>query len=415
MSALSNGSDDRRARLLYMKLVATALLLLATAMFVICVTVAADAGTWVGYVRAAAEASMVGALADWFAVTALFRHPLGLPIPHTAIIPRKKDQIGASLGGFVRDHFLTREVVDARFNELDVPGQLSAFLASPGRAERLASDLTVALRGATQMAEDELVQTKLADAIKSRLQNLRAAATLADLLESLIYDAHRRESFGDACQQAADLMNKYRDPLRKLLAKKSPVWVPKFIDSKVFDEYLKLMEYLKRVADESSGERDKLEKEMLNLAKRLRNDPATIERVEKAKSDLLENKHIREISAALWQTIKSAANSAAEDPGSEVRVRLVAFIEFAAARLATDPTLRELVQRESRQAAGYIVERLADDVAELVGKTIARWDSSETSRILELQIGRDLQFIRINGTIVGGVAGLLIYTFAQFL
>src|SRR5438309_1846472 len=109
MSTLATGSDDRRARLLYMKFVATALLLLATAVFVICVTVAAGAGDWVGYVRAAAEASMVGALADWFAVTALFRHPLGLPIPHTAIIPRKKDQIGASLGGFVRDHFLTRE------------------------------------------------------------------------------------------------------------------------------------------------------------------------------------------------------------------------------------------------------------------------------------------------------------------
>ena len=155
--------DPQRARdLAKMKRLATALFLVAAAVFVACVLIGEDGGAWVGYVRATAEASMVGALADWFAVTALFRHPLRLPIPHTAIIPRKKDQIGASLGTFVQENFLTRAVVEEKLTTVDVPGRLGAFLAAPGRAERLAGDAAAALSGLTDLLRDEDVQPAVA-------------------------------------------------------------------------------------------------------------------------------------------------------------------------------------------------------------------------------------------------------------
>jgi uncharacterized membrane-anchored protein YjiN (DUF445 family) len=398
-----------------MKVVATGLLLLATAVFVVCATIASDAGSWVGYVRAAAEASMVGALADWFAVTALFRHPLGLPIPHTAIIPRKKDQIGASLGTFVRDHFLTRDVIDARFEELDVPGKVGSFLGAPGRAERLAGDVAVALKSGAEMAQDKLVQDELAKALKTRLKSFDASPILADLVESLVQNPRRRKLVSSLIHQAADVLFKNRDRLRTLLAEKSPWYVPRIVDSKFFEAAFEIHGLLTRLADEDSEDRSKLDKELLVFADRLRTNPSLRKKVERTKGKLLKNKQIRSLSRSVWDTAKRVLDTSVDDPQSELRLRLTALLEFVAERLKEDESLRAVVQRDSRRLAGYLVERVADDVAELVGKTIARWDGEQTSRTLELQVGRDLQFIRINGTIVGGVAGLVIYTIAQLL
>jgi len=279
--------------------VATGLLLFSTAVFVACVSVGEDAGSWVGYVRATAEASMVGALADWFAVTALFRHPLGLPIPHTAIIPRKKDQIGRSLGAFVRDHFLTREVVDTRFDDLDVPGRLASFLSAPGRAERLARDVAVTLKGGTEMTDDDFVRDGFERAVKAKLSSLRAAPLLAELLESLVYDKCRRRLLSALFRQAADRLLENRDRFRDFLAQKSPWYVPRILDSKLFGAAFELQALLARLADEQSSDRDNLDKEILGLVKRLRTDPVLIERVERTKSDLADNEYIRKLAGSL--------------------------------------------------------------------------------------------------------------------
>ena len=149
--------------------------LVAAAVFLACVLLGDDAGSWVGYVRATAEASMVGALADWFAVTALFRHPLRLPIPHTAIIPRKKDQIGASLGTFVQENFLTRAVVEEKLTTIDVPGRLGTFLAAPGRAERLAGDASAVVTALTHLLRDEDLEPAVAAIVDRKLHQTPAA------------------------------------------------------------------------------------------------------------------------------------------------------------------------------------------------------------------------------------------------
>ena len=346
--------DPQRARdLATMKRLATGLFLVAAAVFLACVLLGADAGAWVGYVRATAEASMVGALADWFAVTALFRHPLGVPIPHTAIIPRKKDQIGTSLGTFVQENFLTRAVVEERLGHVDVPGRLGAFLAAPGRAERLAGDAGAALGALSDLIADDEVQQAVSTFVDRKLRETPAAPGLARVLELAVDGNRHQEVLSAGLSGLAEFLADNRLVFRTRLGDASPAWVPDWVDDKVFDRVFELLRGF-----------------------------------------------LAEVGA---------------DPDSQLRARMASVIRSGARLLTDDPTVRELVQRNSLRAAGWAVERFAADAAELVGTTVARWDTEETSRRIELQVGRDLQFIRVNGTVVGGLAGLVIYTIAQLI
>jgi uncharacterized membrane-anchored protein YjiN (DUF445 family) len=410
--------DPERARdLATMKRLATGLFLLAAAVFLGCVLLGEDAGAWVGYVRATAEASMVGALADWFAVTALFRHPLGLRIPHTAIIPRKKDQIGSSLGTFVQTHFLTREVVEHTVDSADVPSRLGALLAAPGRADRLAGDAAVALQAVADLLKDDDVQPAVSALVDRKLHETPAAPVLARVLELVVEGDRHQEVLSAALRGLARFLYENRIVFRARMGDASPAWVPDWVDDRVFDRaFTGVLEFLDDVgADPRHELRRSYDARLRAYVHALRTDPDTAARVEEFKKELIEHPAVRTWSASLWTNAKNAVLAAANDPDSELRTRVAAMIRDVAGRLQTDPVLRELVQRQGRRIAGYLAERFAGDLAALVSTTVARWDSEETSRRIELQVGRDLQFIRINGTVVGGLAGLVIYTIAQLI
>ncbi|MCZ2836288.1 DUF445 domain-containing protein [Modestobacter sp. VKM Ac-2985] len=410
--------DPQRARdLAKMKRLATGLFVLAALVFLGCVLLGEETGTWVGYVRATAEASMVGALADWFAVTALFRHPLRLPIPHTAIIPRKKDQIGTSLGTFVRENFLTRAVLDERLSTVDVPGRLGAFLAAPGRAERLAGDAGAALGGLTDLLKDDELQPAVAALVDRKLRETPAAPAVARGIELVVDGDRHQEVLSAALTGLANFLADNRLVFRTRLGDASPVWVPDWVDDRVFDRVFDLLQgFLAEVGEDPRHElRRSYDKRLRAYVHTLRTDPEAAARVERFKEELLDHPAVRTWSGSLWTTAKNAVVTAAADPDSELRARVVGLIRSGAQLLQTDPTVRELVQRQTQRAAGYAVERFSGDVADLVGVTVARWDTEETSRRIELQVGRDLQWIRVNGTVVGGLAGLVIYTVAQLL
>jgi uncharacterized membrane-anchored protein YjiN (DUF445 family) len=400
-----------------MKRLATGLFLLAAVIFLACVLLGRDAGSWVGYVRATAEASMVGALADWFAVTALFRHPLGLPIPHTAIIPRKKDQIGASLGTFVQENFLTRSVVEARLTTIDVPGRLGAFLASPGRAERLAGDAAAAVTALSELLRDEDLEPAVADLVDRKLHATPAAPAVARVLELVVEGDRHQEVMSVALRGLARFLQENRLVFRAQLGDASPSWVPDWVDDRVFDRvFAGLQSFLEEVGTDPRHElRRSYDERLRAYVHALRTDPDTAARIEDLKKELLEHPAVRAWSGSLWTNAKNAVLTAAADPDSELRSRLAGFIDDGARLLQNDPTVRELVQRHSHSIAGYLVERFSADIADLVSSTVARWDTEETSRRIELQVGRDLQWIRVNGTVVGGLAGLVIYTVAQLL
>jgi uncharacterized membrane-anchored protein YjiN (DUF445 family) len=400
-----------------MKRLATGLFGLAAAVFLACVLLGADAGAWVGYVRATAEASMVGALADWFAVTALFRHPLGLPIPHTAIIPRKKDQIGESLGTFVQENFLTRAVVEEKLTTIDVPGRLGGFLAAPGRAERLAGDASAVVTALTELLRDEDLEPAVAAIVDRKLHQTPAAPVLARVLELVVEGDRHQEVLSAALRLLARFLQENRLVFRAQLGDASPAWVPDWVDDRVFDRvFAGLQTFLEEVGEDPRHElRRSYDERLRTYIHALRTDPDTAARIEDLKKELLEHPAVRTWSGSLWTNAKNAVLTAAADPDSELRTRVAGMIAHLAQSLQTDPTLRELVQRHSHSIAGYVVERFSGDLADLVSSTVARWDTEETSRRIELQVGKDLQWIRVNGTVVGGLAGLVIYTIAQIL
>ncbi|WP_448625599.1 DUF445 domain-containing protein [Geodermatophilus sp. URMC 64] len=419
LAPLAGSLDDpQRARdLARMKRLATGLFLFAAAVFLACVLIGSDAGAWVGYVRATAEASMVGALADWFAVTALFRHPMGLPIPHTAIIPRKKDQIGASLGTFVQENFLTRAVVEDKLTTVDVPGRLGDFLAAPGRAERLAGDASAVLTAFTGLLRDEELQPAVAALVDRKLHGTPAAPIVARALELVVDGDRHQEVLSVALRGLARFLEENRVVFRAQLGDASPAWVPDWVDERLFTKvFTGVQQFLEEVgADPQHELRRAYDARLRVYIHALRTDPSTAGRVEEVKKELLEHPAVRHWSGSLWSNAKNAVLAAAADPDSELRARMTGMIRELAHNLQTEPTLRELVQRHAHTVAGYLVERFSGDVADLVGTTVQRWDTDETSRRIELQVGRDLQWIRVNGTVVGGLAGLLIYTVAQLI
>lgn len=415
--AASLDDPQRAADLARMKRLATGLFVLAAAVFLACVLLGDGAGAWVGYVRATAEASMVGALADWFAVTALFRHPMRLPIPHTAIIPRKKDQIGASLGSFVQENFLTRSVVEEKLTTIDVPGRLGSFLAAPGRAERLAGDAAAVVTALTELLRDEDLEPAVAALVDRKLHQTPAAPALARVLELVVEGDRHQEVLSAALRLLARFLEDNRVVFRAQLGDASPAWVPDWVDDRVFDRvFAGVQNFLDEVGrDERHELRRAYDARIHAYVHALRTDPATAARIEELKKEVLEHPAVRTWSGSLWTNAKNAVLLAAADPASELRTRLTGLILDGARLLRTDPTTRELVQRHSHGIAGYLVERFSGDLAELVSSTVARWDTEETSRRIELQVGRDLQWIRVNGTVVGGLAGLVIYTVAQLL
>jgi uncharacterized membrane-anchored protein YjiN (DUF445 family) len=410
--------DPERARdLARMKRLATGLFLAAAAVFLACVLIGEEAGRWVGYVRATAEASMVGALADWFAVTALFRHPLRLPIPHTAIIPRKKDQIGASLGTFVQENFLTPAVVEHALDSVDVPGRLGAFLAAPGRPQRLAGDAAVALTALANLLKDDDIQPAVAALVDRKLHETPAAPVVARALELVVEGDRHQEVLSVALRGLARFLQDNRLVFRAQLGDASPAWVPDWVDDRVFDRvFAALQGFLEEVGTDPRHElRRSYDARLRAYVHALRTDPDTAARVEDLKKELLEHPAVRTWSGSLWTNAKTAVLAAAADPDSELRARMAGLISDGARLLEEDPTVRDLVQRQGRRIAVYLVERFSGDLAALVGNTVSRWDTEETSRRIELQVGRDLQWIRVNGTVVGGLAGLVIYTVAQLL
>jgi len=414
---LTADEEVRRTGLVRMKLIATGLFLVAAAVFLACVLLGNDAGPWVGYVRATAEASMVGALADWFAVTALFRHPLGIPIPHTAIIPRRKDQIGEALGVFVQRNFLTRSVLAEKLRSIGVARRTGEWLADPEHARRLGDNLGAALTGFSQVLRDDDVQAFVDQLVSSRIRSTPAAPFLAKVLEIAVEGGHHQDVLSSGLRGLSRFLDDNKAVLRAKLGQESPEWVPEWVDDRVFAKaFSALQKFVGEVAATPDHElRRALDLRLQDYIVALRTDPAAAERLEVVKAEILEHPSVREWSASLWGGLKKSLLELANDPSSELRQRFQSSIVHFGQTLRDDPELQAKLDRWVEGAASYVVEQYSDDIADLVSGTVAKWDAVETSNRIELQVGRDLQFIRINGTVVGGLAGLVIYTVAQLI
>jgi len=407
-------AEARRQALRRMKLIAGGLLLFAAAVYVVCRTVGNGDGAW-GYVQATAEASMVGGLADWFAVTALFRRPLGLPIPHTAIIPAKKDQIGEGLASFVQQYFLTSEILGERVSAAQVPHRVGQWLADPGHAARLAGELSNAISGTANVLRDDELRDALAGFIDKRLRETDLSPLLAKVLDAVCDAGQHQKSLTSALKGTLHFLDENRSVFRQRLGEESPEWVPDWLDERVFNKGFGLLQSFLAdvIADPDHPLRKGFDTQLRTLAERLRTDPEQIAKVEAAKLELLDHPQIRGYLANLWSTVKELLLAGAADPSSDLRRSAESLTVRLGEVLRDDPAIGAKVDEALQRLAGHVATHYADDITDVISTTVARWDTEETSRRLEMQVGRDLQFIRINGTVVGALAGLAIYTIAQ--
>ena len=416
LPALAAEDALRRRNLVRMKVAATSLLLAATLVFIV-TRALEDRWSWLGYVRATAEAAMVGALADWFAVTALFRHPLGLPIPHTAIIPNRKDQLGRGLGTFVQSNFLAPAVLSERLRSVGVAQRLGAWLSQPEHAHRLSSNAGALVRGLTEVMGDEDIQRTLETGILQRVREVPAAPLMARVVEAAMSGRHHQALLDTTLNGLSGLLEENRGLLRQKLAEQSPWWLPEPIDDRLFKKFFAGVQgFLAEVAGDPDHElRHQLDIRVAELAVRLRTDPALIARGEQLKAELLEHPEVRAWLDSLWRNTKASILAVADDPDSDLRRRLDAGLERAGRSLQEDPVLQAKVNSWIEKVVSYLAQEYGHEIADLIATTVARWDGAEASRRIELQVGRDLQFIRINGTVVGGLAGLAIYSIGQLL
>ncbi|MGW2229732.1 DUF445 domain-containing protein [Streptomyces formicae] len=414
----SAADEEKRRGVRRMKITATGLLVFVAVVYVLAKWAQnSGAGAWAGYVAAAAEAGMVGALADWFAVTALFRHPLGLPIPHTAIIPNKKDQLGASLGEFVGENFLSADVVRGRLHAVGIGGRLGAWLAEPAHADRVTAELATALRGALTVLRDSDVQAVVGEAITRRADAQEIAPGIGKMLEKVVADGGHKRVVDLVCVRAHDWLVEHADSVMDAVQGGAPGWTPRFVDKRVGERvYKELLRFVTEMRDmPEHPARGAVDRFLSDFAGDLQSDSDTRERVERLKREVLGRGEVQDLIASAWSAVRQMIVAAAEDERSELRLRVRASLLSLGARMATDGRLQQKVDGWVEGAAVYVVTTYRDEITSLITDTVAGWDAEHTSKKIEAHIGRDLQFIRINGTVVGSLAGLAIYAVSRAL
>jgi uncharacterized membrane-anchored protein YjiN (DUF445 family) len=406
----------RRAELRTMKRLASGLLVVALVVFVVA-RLLEPAYPWVGFIRATAEASLVGGVADWFAVTALFRHPLGLPIPHTAIIQTQKERIGRVLGNFVQNHFLSHDVLSARLGSMHVAERSARWLSDPEQSQRLARDLAAGVAQAIKAVPEGDVRTLIHESAVARLRSVPLAPMVGTLLSVVATDQRHQVLLDEALRLAGDSLAKNRDELRLRIKEESPWWVPSAVDS-AFQR--KLETASQRLIDEVKADpqhplRLKFDAAFRDFIERLQHSPEIIAKAESLKAQLLDHPAVGEFAASLWDRARGAAERYTAEADSPTLQPLARGINAIGTSLLADPARLQELDDFLTGFAAAVLERHRHEVGTLIAETVRQWDPEVAADRLELAVGRDLQFIRLNGTLVGGLVGLLIYSVSLLL
>ena len=414
----------KRRELRNSKAFATGLLIFAASVYLFCRWLEADAvsdgehpAAWIGYVRAASEAGMVGALADWFAVTALFRHPMGIPIPHTAIVRRKKDQVGESLAEFIGENFLNPTLVLEKVRSLRITERAGKWLVTPGNPERASEQVGKFIGNALEAVDPADAEAVIKAAVIDRVAEPEWGPPAGRILEQLIEEG-RTEPI---VQQLAEWLHRKAQGslglIDRLVGERAPTWAPSFVNDIIGERvHRELVEWTWQVQRNPDHEaREALRRGLAKLAKDLQEDPTMVERVEGIKADLLASDAMVRAPGAIWSSTSAALIEAARDPESLLRRKLAETAERYGRRLTEEPELRRKIDTTIEKAAAFLAENHAGEVTSIISETVERWDADEASDKIELMVGRDLQFIRVNGTVVGSLAGLAIYTFSTLL
>ena len=406
------------AALTRMRRIATGLLLVMAAIYVLARTQEHMHPAW-GFVRAFAEAGMVGGLADWFAVTALFRHPLGLPIPHTAIIPRKKDQIGDTLAVFLKDNFLIPHVIARRMRGMDVAAAVGRFLVHPtGGAGRLRYGASRLIGDVIDSMDQERIGGIAKAALKREMEKLDAAPLLGQLLAAAMAQGKHRPVLDGVIHWAARTLDAHEQTIRDIVhdrANSIMRWTG--LDAKVANAIINgLMKLLADMAaDPDHPLRDKGEEALAALAHRMQHDPIMQARVDEWKAELLANPALGEFTNTMWESARKGLLKAARNPEGAFAGQLGEMLVQIGTTLQSDVRLARQINRFARRAIVGATASYGDQIVTLISDTVRGWDAGTITDRMEQAVGRDLQYIRINGTLVGGFVGLILHSIGLFL
>ena len=376
-----------------MRRTATGLLVLMAGIFIAAYQFGNGHPAW-GYVIAFSEAAMVGGLADWFAVTALFRHPMGIPIPHTAIIPNKKDRIADTMAGFLRDNFLTPGVVARRMHHMNLAQAIGDWLAEPrppGKG-RLSEGATGLFADILESLDPERLGSQVQAGLARQIEKIEVSPLLGSALGAAIAEGRHR-------------------PLLEALVR----WtgLDERLANSVLDGLYRLLAEV--LIDPEHPLRKTVEEGLEKLAKDLATDPETRARVEAAKAEILSNPVVADWWTGIWEQLRTSLIEAARNPDKVLSGQLSGAMAELGRALREDPALQWQVNRFARRTAVGVASRYGAQIVQLVSETVRRWDAQVLTTRIEGAVGRDLQFIRINGTLVGGLVGVIIHTVAQWL
>lgn len=412
--SLENYTDlelDKRAELTRMKRLALSLLLLATLIY-IAASMFVDHAVWVGFIKATAEAAMVGAIADWFAVTALFKHPLGLKIPHTAIIPNRQNAIAQQFGAFVQDNFLSEDVISLKIRSMNLSHRIAAWIVEEENAKAVAQQITAGLAGAVRVMNDQDIQTMIEKNVETRIRDTSFAPIIGELLSFVTSGRRQQELFDAAVNLGLYLLEDSDRDIKERVEQETPWWFPGSVDKAIYKRIVRSVSKMlyELQVDVLHPVRRRMVEMMNQFMDDLKHSPDIAEKEKSIKEDILRESTVRDFTTSLWADIKRTLLDQSEDPDGELTKAIEDSVMKFGQSILEDELLAAKIDGWAQDSGRYLIRTYGHEVADLISGTIESWDPQATSERIEIQIGKDLQFIRINGTVIGGLAGLVIHT-----
>ncbi|MFL9834679.1 DUF445 domain-containing protein [Chryseobacterium terrae] len=409
--------EAKRKQLKKYKAFATGLFVLMALIFII-TTILQKSNTshWIGYVRAFSEAAMVGALADWFAVTALFRHPLGLPIPHTNLIENSKDKLGDNLGSFVVSNFLSPKTIRPYIQKLKISGFVGEWLGKEKNQEVLIKNLSDIILDILNKLDDSEVSHFISKKVSEMTDNIKLNAILGNGIIYLLDKNDHQKIITNLSKQIKDYIIENDEMIQERVKKGSYSFIPSFVDNKIADKISSgLSDFFREVEENPNHEiRGLITQKIYEFSQDLKEDPKWNDEFKTIKNDLLKNDKLAEYSIDIWISIKKTLMEELKNQDSTLKNYLSKNLNEFAQNLKTDENLQNKIDHWVRVTAYKYILKNAHQAGNLISSTVGNWQGKELSEKLELEVGKDLQFIRVNGTLVGGLVGLIIYTISHF-
>lgn len=400
-----------------MKLWAGGLLVLALIVFAV-TSLLERSYPWVGFIRAAAEAAMVGGIADWFAVTALFRHPLGLKIPHTAIVPRRKHEIGQKLARFVRQNFLSEQAIADKLHSMDATRKVAGWLSQPENSALIAEQMAAGGAAIVEVMKDEAVQGLIEQRLVAQIRSTHFAPLLGQILAMLLAGKRQQELLAELVRLSSGFLKENKPVILDKIGDELPWWaVVAGIDRKIYQSIINSVDAtLQEVrANPKHVLYQTFQGTLDRLIEDLKSSTDLLEKEQALKEELLQQPVVRNFSASLWADLKSSLLEQGDQPKFDLRPPVQQMLVQFGRAILDDPLLYAKIDGWLREVILYVTKTYGHEMESLISTTIDKWDSAEITDKIESEVGRDLQFIRINGTLIGGLVGLMIYTVSFFI